>query len=286
VEPWMVVLFVAIVVGVIYEVVVEFLLPGDEEEEDGSDDGDEDDLDDEDDDSGPIADALAALMVGGLIGGFVAVVGLGVAIGAVGWDGEHWPALEDASTSLAEVEERASRRLERVVVCGETDEGRRYVCSDGVGRGWIVGDDPGGADGMQPWLVVLLVGIAIGAVNEFRHDLLRDEDPDDDDEEREGFFKRMTSALMGGVALGGFAGALALVFAVFMFEWDGNHWPVVEDPPTPLAEVQERASRTLERDVVCGEAEGDRRYVCSDWDGRGWFVHDDGNRVRIERDAP
>jgi hypothetical protein len=277
----MVVLLVAIVVGVVYVVADEFLLPASGGAEDSAD-GDEEDLDDEDDDSGPIIDALTSLIAGGLIGGFVAVVGLGVAIGVLGWDGEHWPAWEDTST-LADVEERASRTLERDAVCGEAEGGRLYVCSDGGGRGRIVEHDDGGGDRVRPWLVVLLVGIAIGAVNEFRHDLLRHEDADDDDEERGGFFKRMASASMAGVVAGGSVGTFALVVAMGVFEWDGKHWPGLEDRPTPLAEVQERASRTLERDVVCGEAEGDRRYVCSDRGGRGWVVRDDGNRVRMER---
>jgi hypothetical protein len=106
-------------------------------------------------------------------------------------------------------------------------------------------------------------------------------------QEAETTTSRLENAFVGatlGLALAAFLG-VGIGVAMSIGLWDGRHWPLLEDSPLSLADVERRAASTLERDVSCGRAEEAQRYVCSDGSGRGWVVRmEDDRRVAIERE--
>ena len=57
--------------------------------------------------------------------------------------------------------------------------------------------------------------------------------------------------------------------------WDGSRWPLVEEKPPSLAEVEKRASTKFEGSVECGKTARADRYVCVDGAGLGWLIRAD-----------
>lgn len=96
---------------------------------------------------------------------------------------------------------------------------------------------------------------------------------------------------IGTTAVAGSVLAVTLVLivagAAYVTErWDGTTWPWIEQKRPSLAAVEAMAARTLQRDVRCVEANGERLYRCGDPEeglNRVLRLTEDGDRLVVER---